>query len=333
MLCERISVNAGAALRVEQAGDWAPLMVSFLVNRLVQGAIVLIGASMLIFALVRATGNPAVLLLPPDATQEDVARVTAQLGLDKPLPEQYEIFVSQALHGDFGTSIQLHRPVVELLGDRLPYSLKLGGLSLFFAVLIGIPLGIVAAVKKGTVADGTARGLALVGQSVPSFWLGVVLVATFAGKLRLLPAARAEGPSSYVLPVITLVLTGFLLSGTIRFVRAGMLDVMAMDYVKMARAKGLSERLVVGRHALRNALIPLVTFLGFYLTFLLGGISLIAELVFAWPGVGPLLYQAILSRDFPIVQAVVILYVTGFVVVSIVVDLAYVILDPTIRLP
>ncbi|MGH2520666.1 MAG: ABC transporter permease [Chloroflexota bacterium] len=305
-------------------------MIAFIGRRLLQGLIVLLGASMLIFGLVRATGNPAALLLPPYATQEQVAALMHQLGLDQPLYTQYWIFLQRAVHGNFGTSLQLQTPVLLLLEQRVPNSLKLAGLSLLFALLIGLPLGITAATRQGGFVDHASTGLATIGQSIPSFWLAIVFVAVFAGKLRLLPAAEANGVSSYVLPVAAFTITGFLLSGTIRFVRSGMLEVLNLDYVKVARAKGLPERLVIWRHALRNALIPLVTFLGFYITLLVGGVSLAVELVFAWPGLGPLLYDAVLARDFPVVQAVVIIYVAAFVVMSIVVDLIYLLLDPTV---
>ncbi|MDE3076385.1 MAG: ABC transporter permease [Chloroflexota bacterium] len=307
-------------------------MLKFLVGRVIQGIIVLFGASILIFAMVRSTGNPVALLLPPEATAEQMAAMTHALGLDKPLYDQYAIFVGRAAHGDFGTSLQLQQPVLQLLGQRLPNSLKLAGLALFFGLLIGVPLGVLAAQHRGGWVDQAASGIATIGQSIPSFWLAILLVAILSGELHLLPAARATGPANYVLPVLALTLTGFLLSGTIRFVRSGMLDVMNLDYVKVARAKGLSERTVIWRHALRNALIPLVSFLGFYVTLLVGGVSLAVELVFAWPGLGPLLYDSVLARDFPVVQAVVIVYVTGFVVMSIVVDLLYAVLDPTVSL-
>jgi peptide/nickel transport system permease protein len=306
-------------------------MQRYLAKRLLQGLIVLVGASILVFVLVRATGNPALLLLPPDATPADIAALTAQLGLDKPIPEQYAIFVVRALQGDFGTSIQLHRPVVELLGERFPNSMRLGGIALLFAVSIGIPLGTIAAVNRGSALDALARGIAMLGQSIPGFWLAIVLGAIFAGQLKLLPAARADTWQSYILPVTTIVFTGFLLSGTIRFMRSGLLEVLSEDYMRTARAKGLGEVAILTRHAFKNAAIPLVTFLGFYITLLIGGASLIVETVFAWPGVGPLLANAVLARDFPIVQAVTLIYVTGFVVISILVDILYAFLDPTIR--
>lgn len=306
-------------------------MRRYILDRLLQGVIVLIGASMLVFVLVRLTGNPAVLMLAPDASNEDIARVTAQLGLDKPIYEQYVIFAGQMLSGDFGTSLRSRRPVGDLIKDRLWNSMQLGILALGLSLAIGIPLGVLSAVRRGGFIDVLARVLALLGQSVPSFWLGIVLIAVFAGWLRLLPAARMGGPDSYVLPVVTLVATGTLLSGVVRFVRSGMLEVLDAEYIKLARAKGLPERVVIWKHAFRNAVIPLVTFLGFYLTLLIGGVSLIIETVFAWPGIGTLLNQAIFSRDFPVTQAVTILFVGGFVVANLIVDLLYAYLDPRIR--
>lgn len=306
-------------------------MQQYILKRILEGFVVLIGASMLVFAVIRLTGDPVVLLLPNDATLEDAARMRAQLGLDRPIYEQYGIFLSDAVRGNFGNSIRSKRPVGELLPERMFNSLQLGGLSLVLALVIGLPLGVLSAVHRGTAVDYLARGLALFGQSVPSFWLGIVLIAVFAGWLNVLPAARMTGPESFVLPVITLTVSGFLLSGVVRFVRSGMLDVLDSEYVKLARAKGLTERVVIWKHALRNAAIPLVTFLGFYLTLLLGGAGLVIETVFAWPGVGTLLNQAILARDFPVVQAVVIIFMAGFIVANLLVDILYGVLDPRIR--
>lgn len=306
-------------------------MGRYVLSRIFQGILVLIGASMLIFVLVRMTGNPVVLLLPPDASDEDIARVTAQLGLDKPIYEQYAIFVGQVLKGDWGNSLRSRRPVGDLIKDRFWNSMQLGIMAMVLSLAIGIPLGVLSAVRRGGWVDILARTLAMLGQSVPSFWLGIVLIAVFAGWLRILPAARMGGPENYVLPVLTLVLTGTLLSGVVRFVRSGMLEVLDTEYVKLARAKGLSERVVVWKHAFRNAIIPLVTFLGFYLTLLVGGVSLIVETVFAWPGVGTLMNQAIFGRDFPVTQAVTIIFVAGFVVANILVDILYAYLDPRIR--
>jgi peptide/nickel transport system permease protein len=306
-------------------------MRGYVVERLGQGVLVLIIASMVIFTLVRFTGNPVALLLPADAPQSEVERVTRELGLDRPLHEQYLVFVAAVSRGDFGTSIRTKLPVSTLIGERLPNSMQLGGLTLVSALLIGLPIGVLSAVKRGTFVDVAARMLALFGQSVPSFWLGIVFIAVFAGSLKLLPAARMSGPESFILPVATLTLSGFLLSGTVRFIRSGMLEVLNTEYIKLARAKGLAERTVIWKHALANASLALVTFLGFYLTLLLGGASLVVETVFAWPGIGTLLNQALLARDFPVVQAIVVLYVAGFVVIDLLVDLLYAFLDPRIR--
>jgi peptide/nickel transport system permease protein len=217
------------------------------------------------------------------------------------------------------------------LGERLWNSAQLGLLGLLSSLLIGIPLGVLAAVRRDGPLDLLARGIALVGQSIPSFVLGFVLVAVFAGWLNLLPAGRMGGPLNYVLPVVCLTISGFLLSGVVRFVRSGMLDALGSDYIRMARAKGLSERATIWRHAFPNAAIPLVTFTGFYIVLLLGGASLIVETVFAWPGVGTLLNQAVSSRDYPIVQGVVVVYVTISVLANLFVDVLYVYLDPRIR--
>ncbi len=306
-------------------------MRRYIATRLIQSVIVLIGASILIFVLVRLTGNPVHLLVPLEASQEDIARVTRELGLDKPVWEQYSIYMSNLIHGDFGTSIRYKRPVGDLIGYRFWNSLQLGGLSLVLALALGLPLGVLSAVRRGSALDIGARGIALFGQSVPSFWLGIMLIAVFAGWLKVLPAARMGGPETFVLPVITLTATGFLLSGVIRFLRSGMLGVLSADYVKLARAKGQSERAVIWKHAFKNAVIPLVTFLGFYLALLLGGASLVVETVFAWPGIGMLLNEAIMSRDFPVVQAVVIITVAGFVFANILIDVLYGYLDPRIR--
>ena len=306
-------------------------MGRYIFGRLIQAIIVLIGASLLVFVLVRFTGNPVYLLLPPEASQEDVARVAAYLGLDKPIHEQYLSYASRMLQGDFGKSIRYSRPVWELLGYRFSNSVQLGAFSLLLTLVIALPLGIIAAVRRGGVVDAMARGLAVFGQSVPSFWLGLVLIVVFAGWLNALPAARMGGPQNFVLPVVTLTLTGFLLSGMVRFLRSGMLEVLDSEYIKLARAKGQPERVVIWKHAFKNAVIPTVTFLGFYLTMLIGGATLVVEVVFAWPGIGMLLYEAILSRDFPVVQAVTLIFVGAFVVINILIDILYAYLDPRIR--
>lgn len=306
-------------------------MGSYVLGRLAQAVVVLFGASIAIFILVRLTGSPVQLLAPADATPQDMARISHELGLDQPLPQQYWSYLSNTLHGDFGQSVRTRTPVVQLLGQRLWNSAQLGGLGLLCSLLIGVPLGVLAATHRDGPLDLVARGIALLGQSVPSFVLGFILVAVFAGWLQILPAGRLTNAQSYVLPVLCLTISGFLLSGVTRFVRAGMLDALNADYVRLARAKGLSEYAVNWRHAFPNAAIPLVTFTGFYIVLLFGGTSLVVETVFAWPGVGPLLSQAIVARDYPIVQAVAVIYVALSVMSNLVVDLLYGYLDPRIR--
>lgn len=306
-------------------------MTSFIVGRLAQAVVVLIGASALIFVLIRLTGSPVSLIAPADATPQDIARITRDLGLDLPVQDQYFIFARRLVQGDFGNSVRSRRPVGELLAERLPNSMELGVLGMLASLVIGVPLGVLAAVQRGRAGDVAARVIALLGQSVPSFVLGIVLIAVFAGWLKVLPAGRKVGLDSYILPVITLTVTGFLLSGVVRFVRSGMLEALNADYVRQARSKGLSERAVIWRHAFPNAAIPLVTFTGFYIVLLLGGASLVVETVFAWPGIGTLLSQAITTRDYPIIQAVVVLYVAGAVLANLIVDVLYAYLDPRIR--
>jgi peptide/nickel transport system permease protein len=306
-------------------------MGAYVLGRLAQAVLVLFAASIAIFILVRLTGSPVLLLAPADATPKDIEQITHDLGLDAPVPLQYWTFASSMARGDFGRSVRTRTPVAELLADRLWNSAQLGGLGLVCSLLLGIPLGVLAATHRDRPLDLLARGVALVGQSVPSFVLGFLLVAVFAGWLHVLPAGRLTGPQSYVLPVACLTISGFLLSGVVRFVRSGMLDALGADYVRMARAKGLRERAVNWRHAFPNAAIPLVTFTGFYIVLLVGGASLVVETVFAWPGVGTLLSQAIVSRDYPIVQAVAVIYVGVSIVSNLVVDLLYGYLDPRIR--
>lgn len=305
-------------------------MKRYIMSRLIQGVVVLFAASLLVFVLVRLTGSPVYLMLPIEATQQDLERANREMGLDKPVYVQYAVFAVNMLRGNFGNSIRTKHPVGDLLGERFMNSLQLGGMSLVFALIIGLPLGVLAAVKRGAF-DALARGIALFGQSVPSFWLAIMLVAVFAGWQKMLPAAGIGGLQYYVLPVFTLTVTGFLLSGVIRFQRSGMLEVLNADYIKLVRAKGLPESVVIWKHALKNASIPMVTFLGFYVALLFGGATLVVETVFAWPGVGLLLYQSILARDFPVVQAVTIIFVGGFVVVNIFIDILYAYLDPRIR--
>ena len=303
-------------------------MQRYIVRRCVQSLIALLVLSMLIFLMSRLTGDPTLLMLPDDATRDDIAQLRQALGLDKPLPVQYWVFMSNAVRGDFGRSIKGQMPVLDMIKERLPNSIKLGAVALGIAVLLAFPLGVVAAVYKGTTIDTLANMIAILGQSLPQFWVGIVLIQIFAVRLRWLPVAGVGSVWHYVLPAFTL--GWFVVAGMMRLLRSSMLDVMGSEFVKLARIKGLPERLVIWKHALRNALIPVMTFGAIYLAILITG-AILVETVFAWPGVGQLIYQGIVFRDFPVIQAVVLLTACIVIVVNLLVDITYAYVDPRIR--
>jgi peptide/nickel transport system permease protein len=284
--------------------------------------------SVVVFALARATGDPLSLILPMSATEEDYANARRYLGLDRPYLEQYLSFVRQAVTGDFGMSLRARRPVSELIGERLPNSLRLAAFAMSVSLALAFPLGIVAAVKKGTGVDRLAQVIAVLGQSLPTFWLAIVLVEIVAGRLQWLPAGGIEGFTSYILPGFTL--GWFVVAGLMRLLRSGMLEVLDSEYVKLARVKGVSERRVVWLHALKNALIPVVTFAGIYFSILVTT-AIVVETVFAWPGLGRLAYEGISARDFPVIQAVVLTTAVIVVAVNLGVDCLYAVIDPRIR--
>jgi len=304
-------------------------MARFLLARFVQSLVTLLFLSVVIFALARATGDPLTLVLPMVATEEDFANARRELGLDRPLPVQYAKFVGRLLVGDFGTSIRSRRPVNELLAERLPPSLALGGFSMVVSLALAVPLGVLAAARKGTAVDSAAKVVAALGQSLPTFWVGIVLIEVVAGRLQWLPAGGDGTLAHYVLPGFTL--GWFVIAGLMRLLRSSMLESLGADYVTTARAKGATEAAVVWRHALRNALIPVVTFAGVYLAILVTA-AIVVETVFAWPGLGRLAYEAITGRDFPVIQAVVLVTAMLVVVVNLAVDLACAWIDPRIRL-
>jgi peptide/nickel transport system permease protein len=283
---------------------------------------------MLIFLMSRMTGDPTMLMLPDDATREDMARLRQALGLDRPLPIQYWVFLSNAVQGDFGRSIKGQMPVIDMIKERLPNSIKLAAVALCIAVLLAFPLGVVAAVKKDTALDTVANIVAVLGQSLPQFWVGIVLIQIFAVRLRWLPVAGVGSFAHYVLPAFTL--GWFVVAGMMRLLRSSMLDVLGSEFVKLARIKGLPGRTVIWKHALRNALIPVLTFGAIYLAILVTG-AILVETVFAWPGIGQLIYQGIVFRDFPVVQAVVLLTATIVIAVNLLVDITYAYIDPRIR--
>jgi len=304
-------------------------MLRFVLARLSQAAITLLLFSVVIFGLARATGDPLTLVLPMVATEEDFANARRYLGLDRPLYAQYVTFVGRAATGDFGTSIRSRRPVVELLRERLPNSLALAAFSMAVSLLIAFPLGVLAAVRRGTALDSGAKVLATLGQSLPTFWVGIVLIEVVAGRLQWLPAGGSGSLAHYILPGFTL--GWFVVAGLMRLLRSAMLEVLDAEYVTTARAKGAPEVSVVWRHALRNALIPVVTFAGVYFAILVTS-AIVVETVFAWPGMGRLAYEAITGRDFPVIQAVVLVTAAIVVTVNFAVDLLYAVIDPRIGL-
>jgi peptide/nickel transport system permease protein len=303
-------------------------VIRFVLSRVLQSLVALAILSVVVFILARATGDPLHLILPMSASEEDYAYARRYLGLDRPYVEQYFSFVGKAVTGDFGTSLRARRPVSELIRERLPNSLRLALFAMGVSLSVAFPLGVLAAVKKGTWIDRTAQVIAVLGQSLPTFWVAIVLVEFVAGRLQWLPAGGISGFTSYVLPGFTL--GWFVVAGMMRLLRSGMLEVLDSEYVKLARVKGVVERRVVWLHALKNALIPVVTFAGIYFAILVTT-AIVVETVFAWPGLGRLAYEGISSRDFPVIQAVVLTTAAIVAAVNLGVDLLYAVIDPRIR--
>jgi ABC-type dipeptide/oligopeptide/nickel transport system permease component len=304
-------------------------MQRYVLRRIFQSLLTLLVLSLLIFVVCRLTGDPVLLMLPDDASHEDVAQLRTALGLDRPLPVQYWLFLRSAMQGDFGRSIKGQVPVLDLIKERLPNSIRLAIVSLLITIVLAFPLGVMAAVKKGSAIDTLANLIAVLGQSLPQFWVGIVLIQIFAVRLRWLPVAGTGSLWHYILPGFTL--GWFLVAGIMRLLRSSMLDVLDSEFVKLARIKGVPGWSVVWKHALKNAVMPVLTFAAIYLAILITG-AILVETVFAWPGIGQLIYQGIVYRDFPVIQAVVLLTAVIVVTVNFVVDITYAYLDPRIRL-
>jgi ABC-type dipeptide/oligopeptide/nickel transport system permease component len=303
-------------------------VLAFLTGRLLQAIPVLFGVSLVVFLMVHLIpGDPAALIAGSDATRADVETVRQSLGLDRSLPVQYVSFVGKALTGDFGKSFRTGRPVLEEIAPRYFNTVTLGAIALAIAVLIGMASGIVSAVRRHTIFDNAALLLSLAGVSMPTFFLGLLLMLVFSVWLGWLPLSGKDTWLHYILPAITLSTASIAIIS--RVMHASLIEVLNEDYVRTARAKGQREPLVIWRHAVRNALIPVVTVAGLQLGYLLGG-AVVTETVFAWPGLGRLLVQSILARDFPVVQASVLLLATTFVAINFITDLIYGLLDPRI---
>jgi peptide/nickel transport system permease protein len=283
---------------------------------------------MIVFALARTSGNPADLVLPVEATPAERQAYAEQMGLDGPLVTQYAIFLRNALKGDFGVSLRTREPATKLVFERVGRTLLLATAGLAVALLISVPLGVMAAIHRGRWWDRLSIGFALLGQSIPSFWLAIVLVLVFSIALNWLPTSGVGTWKHLVLP--SLVLGWGMSAGIVRLLRSGMIEVLGAEYIKLARAKGLSERKVVWKHALRNAVIPVVTFVGFMYGVIIAS-AVVIEVVFGWPGLGSLAYESTRWRDFPVLQLTVLLYTAIIVLINFLVDLSYGLLDPRVR--
>lgn len=305
-------------------------MIRYLAKRISQSIVVIFGVTIIAFGVMFMTGDPTTILLGDTRgmTQEQIAAFRHEMGFDRPWIVQYASYMAKAVQGDLGVSLHHRQPTVDLLTERLPATLKLTTAAMLLTIVISIPVGVISATRRNSWIDQTVMGGALLGQSLPVFWLGIMLILIFGVKLRWLPISGASSWKHLILPAITL--GTFSIARNARMVRSSMLECLSLDYVRTARSKGLSERAVIYKHALKNALIPVVTLLGMEFAGLLGG-AVITETIFAWPGVGRLAVQAIYTKDFPLVQATVIMMATVFVALNILVDMLYTYLDPRVR--
>lgn len=288
---------------------------------------VVIGISVISFFFIHLSGDPVMLMLPGDASDQEIEELREQLGFNDPLHIQYLRFAAKAIQGDFGDSLYYNVPVFELITERLPASLELAFAAMLFALGFAVPIGILSAVKRGSFLDMSSMLGALMGLSMPHFWLGIMLMLLFSVHLGWLPTSGRGTMAHLIMPAMSLGLS--LMAMFARLTRSVMLEVLSLDYIRTARAKGLKERVVISKHALKNALIPLVTVAGMQFGFLIGG-TVIIETVFAWPGLGRLVVQAIFSRDYPLVQGIVLIFSIIFVGMNLLVDILYVYLDPQI---
>ena len=315
-------------------------MRQFILRRVLRAIVALWGIVTIVFVVMRLSGDPVPLMLPPDAPRSEVERVRAELGLDQPIYAQYLVFLGNVLHGDLGRSIHMRQPAIDIAIERLPATIELALFSFVLAIAVAIPAGLISAARRNSIWDNLAMTLALIGQSAPTFYIGIMLILVLGLQLRLFPVSgRGQGswlnPSDWsemlthvLLPAITL--GAFAMASIARLTRSAVLEVMRQDFIRTARAKGLNEVSVLLRHNLKNAAIPIITIIGLQFGTLLGG-AVVTETVFSWPGIGRLAIQSIANRDYPIVQSSVLLVAGSFVVVNFLVDLAYGWLDPRIR--
>jgi peptide/nickel transport system permease protein len=304
-------------------------VLSYLIRRILLMVVTIVGVMTILFALQQLSGDPTIFLLPPDATERDRALLLRQLGLDRPLAEQYLGFLWKAATGDLGLSWRYNQPALPIVLEAFPATLLLAICALSFGLVCAVPLGVLAATYRDRPIDTLASGIAMIGQAMPVYWSGLLFILLFSTTLHWLPSMGAQGWTALILPTVTLGLNT--MARIMRITRSSMLDVLAQDYIRAVRSKGLSEYAVLFKHALRNAAIPIVTLTGLQLGALLGG-AVLTETVFSWPGVGRLAVSAVYARDFPMVQAVTLLVVVTFVSVNLLVDVLCASLNPQIRL-
>ena len=303
-------------------------MLRYFLQRLLQGVVSVIGASIVIFVISRLSGDPIVLLLPTEAPPALIEQVRRDMGLNEPVWRQYLIFAGKALQGDFGQSYRWQQPALQLVLARLPATIELALAALLFSVALAVPFGVLSAVHRGSWVDKLGKGFAMLGQAMPNFWVGLLMILVFSIELNWLPAYGTGGPANLIMPAIAL--GWYPVAAQTRIVRSAMLDVLDSDYIRMGRAVGAPEWVLVWKYALRNAAVPLVTILGVYFASMLGG-AFVVETIFAWPGVGRTVVEAVFSRDFPVVQVGVLLTSVLFVLSNLLVDLSYGLFDPRIR--
>ena len=303
-------------------------MQRYIALRLGQALITLLILSLAVFLSVNLTGNPAIYLLGPDDGYEEYQQLKKNLGLDKPMHVRYAIFLGNAVRGDFGKSFTMGRSAQELLIQRFPATLQLAGAAFLIIMVVGIPMGVLSAVKRDSIFDQFGKFFAVAGIAAPSFWIAIMLVLLFGPILGWLPTHGRGGLDHFILPAF--VLSWHSMAGVLRLSRSSMLEVLDSEYVKFARIKGLSERLVIYKHALKNAVIPVLTFSGLTLAGLMNG-SVVVEVVFAWPGIGRLMLQGIQQRDFPVVQATVLAAGAFYIITALLVDILYAYVNPRIR--
>ena len=303
-------------------------MSKLILKRALQAVITLFFVLLVIFVMVRATGDPALLMLPLTASDEDVAQMRHKLGTDRPIPVQFATYLRQVSTGNLGDSLRFREPVLKVIGNRLPSSLELAGASMGLAILAAVVLGTIAATMRNTPLDAIVRLLSILGQSLPSFWVGIVFVEIFAVTFGVLPVAGSGSLKHLILPAVVL---GWNVSaGMMRLLRANLIEVLASDYTRTAKSKGLGPLVVLGRHAIPNAILPVVSLAGIYFALLITN-AIVVETVFARPGIGSLAYQAILSRDFPLIQAIVLVAALFIIASNLVTDILYGVIDPRIR--